>query len=233
MFFVPRLLGQKTDTPVPLSSPQSSLTDYFNTVTMEVGGIIELGSYEQDNDLDNGTEPIQWRILSIENDRILVISDQGLDAKQFHENIASITWEACSLRSWLNNDFLAASFTPEEQALIQTVTTENKANPNYNTEAGNNTRDRVFLLSLTEAEKYFNSNEDRQCKATAYAVAQGCHVINLMPFAGNCAWWLRTPGETELFALQISVTGSADDDGMLAGSSVAAVRPALWIGLSN
>ena len=89
------------------------------------------------------------------------------------------------LRSWLNNTFLNAAFSAEEQKqiLITTVTTDK--NPSYSTNPGNNTSDKLFLLSITEADKYFTSDSARQCKPTAYAEAQGCYV-NLSD--GTC-WW--------------------------------------------
>ena len=199
---------------------------------MEVGGIISFGSCEQDNDPDNGAEPIDWRILAIEDDRILVISEYGLDAKHYHESIKSVTWESCSQRKWLNEDFLRTAFTPEEQNAILTVTTENEDNPDSQTEGGSNTRDRVFLLSLSEADRYFGSNESRQCRPTAYAETRELYVSTLAPFAGNCSWWLRSPGKEQIYAAYVSSTGAAENDGAMAGSSNYAVRPALWISIS-
>ena len=210
----------------------TAVSDYLSTAPMEVGGSITLGSYEQDNDRSNGAEPIDWRILAIEDDRILVISEYGLDAKHYHESVKSVTWESCSLRKWLNEEFLETAFTPEEQNVILTVTTENENNPGSETEGGNSTRDRVFLLSLSEADRYFGSNESRQCRPTAYAETRELYVSSLAPFAGNCSWWLRSPGKTQIYAAYVSSTGAAESDGAMAGSSNDAVRPALWISLS-
>ena len=199
---------------------------------LHVGDLFTLGRFEQDNDPDNGREPIQWQVLAVEDGRALVLSKYGLDSRWYHYPKAAITWKDCNLRKWLNEDFLRTAFTPEEQNAILTVTTENEDNPDSQTEGGSNTRDRVFLLSLGEAEKYFSSNESRQCRPTAYAETRELYVSTLAPFAGNCSWWLRSPGKEQIYAAYVSSTGAAENDGAMAGSSNYAVRPALWISIS-
>ena len=63
------------------------------------------------------------------------------------------------------------------QSVIQTSTIVNKDNPIYETEGGNNTKDKVFLLSYEERKKYFNNNDESCCKPTAYTVTQGAEVF--------------------------------------------------------
>ena len=51
----------------------------------------------------------------------------------------------------------------------------------------NNTSDKVFILSETEASKYFSAENNRQCHGTDYCYARGAQkAVN-----GNCDWWQR------------------------------------------
>ncbi len=95
-----------------------------------VGSIITFGAYEQDNDLTNGKEPIEWIVLDVDKktNRALVISRYGLDARAYHSgdwDTQYPTWEKSEIREWLNNDFLSAAFTAEEQKgiVIQRIST--------------------------------------------------------------------------------------------------------------
>lgn len=141
--------------------------------TANVGDIIVFGTYEQDNDTSNGKENIEWLVLAKENNRILVISDKALDCHPYNSSRTIVTWETCTLRKWLNNDFINAAFYAEERAKIPTVTVSADKNPEYDTNPGNATKDRVFLLSIVEAEKYFTSAEARECILTEYAISNG------------------------------------------------------------
>ncbi|MBP3696995.1 MAG: hypothetical protein J6J45_05560, partial [Clostridia bacterium] len=68
----------------------------------QVGDYITFGSYEQDNDLSNGKEPIEWLVLDKQDGKVLVISKYALDAKPYNDEYVDVTWETCTLRSWLN-----------------------------------------------------------------------------------------------------------------------------------
>ena len=123
----------------------------------KVGDIVYFGTYEQDNDTSNGKEDIEWLVLAKKGNRILVISDKALDRQPYNSSRTRVTWETCTLRKWLNNDFINAAFSAEERAKIPTVTVSADKNPSYSTSPGNNTTDKVFLLSITEVNKYFSS----------------------------------------------------------------------------
>ncbi len=194
-------------------------------IRIEVGDIITFGSYEQDNNLINGKEPIEWQVLEKESDRILVISKHALDCQPYNATSASVTWETCSLRNWLNDYFLRTAFSEEEQSMVSFMTVSADKNPKYNTNPGNDTTDQVFLLSITDANKYFHSDEERPCAPTAYAVAHG----NNKHYNGNCWWWLRSPGGNSYIAADVSSDGSVDSSGSNVHNRNGAVRPALWI----
>ena len=160
----------------------------------------------------------------------MVISKYALDCQRYNSSYMSVTWETCSLRKWMNGTFLNAAFNSGEQRLIQDSTVTADKNPSYSTLPGNNTTDKVFLLSITEVNKYFSSASARQCSATAYAKAQGAYVITRN---GNCWWWLRTSGDRSYIAARVISDGSVDGNGYRVHDDDNAIRPALWINLES
>ena len=72
------------------------------------------------------------------------------------------------MRKWLNGTFISNAFSSDEQNMIQSTTVTADKNPSYSTSPGNNTTDKVFLLSITEVNQYFSSNSARECQGTAY-----------------------------------------------------------------
>ena len=202
-----------------------SLAYLYSLKTAEVGDFITFGKYEQDNDTTNGKEDIEWLVLEVKNGKALVISKYALDCKQYNTVETYVTWETCTLRKWLNNDFINAAFSADQKAMIPTVTVSADKNPEYNTNPGNATQDQVFLLSIPEVNKYFDSA--RSCKSTAYATA-----ASLAADAPNYGWWwLRSPGFYDRIAV-IENFHNVDEYGCDPDSS-GAVRPAMWIDLNS
>lgn len=130
----------------------------------------------------------------------------------------------------MNDDFLNNAFSVEEQSKIVTTNVSADKNPEYSTYPGFATTDKVFLLSITEAEKYFSSVSARQCKPTKYAIANGASVNYNN---GNCWWWLRSPGSPQDDAPYVNRDGSVDYSGDRVNYVSDGVRPALWIDLNS
>lgn len=201
-----------------------------------VGDTITFGAYEQDNNTSNGKEAIEWTVLDKDGMSLLLISKQALDCQQYNTSYTDVTWESCSLRKWMNGTFLNKAFNAEEQAQIQNTTVSADKNPEYNTNPGNATTDKVFLLSINEVEKYFNSDEARKCAPTAYAKAQGAYTSDIYKTASGaatCWWWLRSPGSDQSHAADVDNDGSVDYYGNYVDYAYDAVRPALWINLDS
>lgn len=201
-----------------------------------VGDTITFGAYEQDNNTSNGKEAIEWTVLDKDGMSLLLISKQALDCQQYNTSYTDVTWESCSLRKWMNGTFLNKAFNAEEQAQIQNTTVSADKNPEYNTNPGNATTDKVFLLSINEVEKYFNSDEARKCAPTAYAKAQGAYTSDIYKTASGaatCWWWLRSPGDNQSTAANVYNDGSVDYTGNYVLYVNDAVRPALWINLDS
>lgn len=196
---------------------------------VNVGSTIKFGFYEQDNNTSNGKEEIEWKVLAVDGNKALVISQYALDCQKYNSTYTDTTWEKCSLRTWLNGTFYNAAFGSDYQKMIASSTVTADKNPSYSTSPGNNTTDKVFLLSITEVYKYFSSESARQCQGTAYCYAQGAYKVS----NGNCWWWLRSPGGNSSSAADVYGGGSVDDRGYGVDGGIDAVRPALWINLGS
>lgn len=80
-----------------------------------VGGSVAFGRYEQDNDKDNGKEPVEWIVLAVDGGRALLLSKYGLDAYAYSDYSKKITWSQSTIRLWLNYSFIKELFTPEDR----------------------------------------------------------------------------------------------------------------------
>ena len=195
----------------------------------KVGNYVTYGTYPQTAEGDDNT-PIEWLVLDYdeENNRALLISRYGLDCQRYNTGYTDVTWETCSLRTWLNGTFLNKAFSKAEQGVILTTNVDNsKSQGYYSTNGGKNTQDKVFLLSYAEAWKYFKNEEARKCKPTDYAVKQNAYKAS----NGNCYWWLRSPGSSSSSAAGVRYSGARSYDDV--DYTTFAVRPALWLDLSS
>lgn len=209
----------------------NSTTTKISANSLEIGDSVFFGRYEQDNDLTNGKEDIEWIVLDKKDDKALLISKYSLDCKQYNTYQVDVTWEECTLRHWLNEDFFNNTFTSLEQDIIAKTEIVNTDNVNYGTKGGNNTLDKVFLLSLDEAEKYFPSDDARRCATTVYAYEQGAWISNnFKTTEGKSShWWrLRSPGASQHSAVSILNDGSFYYNSLVFIDR-SPVRPAIWI----
>uniref|UniRef100_UPI003866603C DUF6273 domain-containing protein n=1 Tax=Succinimonas sp. TaxID=1936151 RepID=UPI003866603C len=194
----------------------------YSPITIKKGEYFKFGNYPQNN--GNTKEPIEWLVLEVNDQEALLVSRYGLDCKQYHHQRTNITWEKCDLRKWLNNDFLKAAFSAEEQQKIKLSEVANDDNRKYGTRGGNNTQDRVFCLSLAEAERYFKNESERWCRPTGYACKQG---VSVDLRSDCCHWWLRSPGCDLDGVSNVDGVGQLDPLGYIVLDADLAVRPAL------
>lgn len=170
---------------------------------------VYFGSYAQSSDNNGGfkTEPIKWRVLSVTGDSACILADRAIDCKPYNNNYEYTSWETCSLRSWLNNSFYNTAFNSLEKSAILTAEVINEANPYYGTDGGNNTFDKIYLLSIMQVRasdlgfdepNYLIYTKTRECYPTDYAKNNGVEILKSydgFPVSPNCcAWWLRSPG---------------------------------------
>ena len=213
------------------------------TIVLDIGSRIAFGNYEQDNNPENGPEPIEWLVLDVQGSKRLLISKYGLNAIPYNDMREETTWEQCTLRTWLNSEFLQAAFSREEQAAILITDVDNSASQWYSSEwsitGGNNTKDQVFLLSYAEANLYFHVtmenryNTESRVAPTAYAIENGASQISKTKTAageGTGCWWLRSPGHMQDLALIVDYYGALSRS--FVHNAPVCVRPALWVDLN-
>ena len=193
----------------------------------KIGEAIEFGNYPQDKD---GTEkPIEWIVMKNEGNQVLLLSKYVLDAKSYNEEWEDVTWETSDIRQWLNNEFYTAAFNKSEKAKIQTSLIKNEDNSEHGTSGGNDTEDKVFLLSEKEAETLFSNDDERIAKATEYAEKSGVYVNE----EKAVLWWLRSPGCSRDYAAEVSYYGWINRSGCDVNSYDVGVRPALHLNLQS
>lgn len=207
---------------------------------IEVGSYVTFGSYPQ-TDAGHGDTPIEWLVLDRDGDKALLLSRYGLDVQQYNAEYTDITWENCTLRAWLNDAFINRAFTKMEQSIILLTDVENSDSQGYdkwNTSGGNDTQDKVFLLSYAEANGYFGitygdgNNIQSRVAPTAYADAQGAWTSDSNQTAdGEAAgwWWLRSSGHDQLSAASVSGDGALNRRNVHMADIC--VRPAMWVQL--
>ena len=204
--------------------------------SLKTGSTFRMGRYEQDNNLNNGPESIEWQVLTVQSDRALVVSKFVLDYRAFIDFGLSAVWETSSMRGWLNEGFYNSAFTSEERNRILQVRNTNPDNPEYGTDGGNDTNDKIFVLSIDEAKQYFRTDNDRLCKATAYA-APKVFFRESDRIDPVTSWLLRSPGFNTNTSSLVAVNGTIDYTGLPNNANGTAtwfgVRPAFWVKLSN
>ena len=202
----------------------ANLSQKYTLLICEVGDVITFGTYEQDNNFDNGAEAIEWVVLEREGNKALVISKYCIEWLPFHNTITDVGWKNCSIRSWLNNTFLNGAFTAQEKKSI--ISTQH-TNPDFYDDSEDErnwlgtTTDTVFLLSSGEADKYFSSDSARQAEGTEYACNKGK--------SASWYWWLRS-------ANNIEYAGFVSEGELGYGEEVdrnMGIRPAMWIEISE
>ena len=212
------------------SKSESSSQKKDNNPDYKIGETIEFGNYPQDKD---GTEkPIEWIVMKKEGNQVLLLSKYVLDAKSYNEGWGDVTWEISDIRQWLNNEFYTTAFNKAEKAKIQTSLIKNEDNSEYGTSGGNDTEDKVFLLSEKEADTLFSDEEERIAKATEYAEKLGVD-INENSEEKGAWWWLRSPGNDSFYAALVNYYGWVYGDGICVNCNVYGVRPALHLNLQS
>ncbi len=183
------------------------------------GAFITLGNW--------GGEDIEWFALQCDGEKALILSEKGIDCLPYHELDTKVDWAGSSIRQWLNGEFLQGAFTPEERARILVSNEEGVTTEGHENVAATLAREKVFLLSVDQANRYFQTAEARVCSCTAYAKSRGVW----LDVDGGCRWWLRTPSEHDHHACLVLSDGTVFTYGSFVDNDRYAVRPALWLAL--
>ena len=205
-------------------------------------------------------QPIRWRVLDIQENRVMLLADRMPDSVPFHTADEEIAWDGSTLRSWLNGydakankqgidytgaGFIDRAFTAREREAIIPVHCENAANRNYQTDSGEDTEDFLFILSNDEvfegpeSERYgFHFGRDyddpaRRFNSTLYAKCMGAWWSPVDAYAGNSFWCMRTSGYNPRSVTYVCDFGYIYSRGTLVTCGDAGVLPAMWINLDK
>ena len=235
-----------------MSGNANSVTPVLEASALRKGDIVSFGLYR--NPSENTGIPLEWLVLEVSDSlsdnsgdsaskvsagrEVFLIAKFALAFRRLHKG-GMVNWKDCELRAWLNGAFLEESFSPEDQKLIKVSHLDNKEHPRWDPEAATAgveypedrefcpaTCDRVFLLSSSEIERYFESVSSRLCKAAPF-VSQ--HTCRLEDGNGGVWWWLRSPGASAMLGATVADEGLIDDGAYTGG--IGGVRPALRIAL--
>lgn len=206
----------------------------YDFASLKKGDTFKFGAYEQDNNLTNGMEPIEWIVLSKTKSKMLVVSKYILDSGVAYNNtknswgeIQYSYWENSTLREWLNKKFYKTAFNKNEQKLIKTTKLDNYDNPYTKAKAGEDTKDKIFILSLIEAtDKKYGFKED-------YSVADPKRTVESTEYASVISsgfWYLRSQNSLVERNGAINLYDYDFSGWMYAGGYVG-IRPAMVISL--
>ena len=203
----------------PLVQPEETVIAEFPAQEYTVGSEVYFGRYEHDDDLSNGPDPLPWQVIAVEDNRALlltrdVISFEGnsgylyININMYLQNepgdgssginwAGRTNWENSDLRYSLNTDFLDEAFLPEEQKAI--LTTLVKAEPHPLSDAGvvgNDTQDKIFILSYSEVEQYL---PEPTMRLSQLIQTDRSRLGDSIPDTPTAAWHLRVPQLAALF----------------------------------
>ncbi|SCW48106.1 hypothetical protein SAMN02910456_01315 [Ruminococcaceae bacterium YRB3002] len=196
--------------------------------------------------------PVRWRVLDVDGDKALLLADRMPDSIPFHDKDEEVCWSSSTLRGRLNGygeyegaGFIDRAFTAEEREAILTSSVRNLPNQSYGTSSGEDTEDKIFILSNAQvfesedAGRYgFDASRDyddpaKRFTSTAYAKFMGAWWSPVDAYKGNSFWFMRNNGYTQRSVTYICDFGFVYSRGTLATCSDAAVLPAMWIDLSK
>ncbi len=147
----------------------------------------------------------KWVIAEKQDNKVLVVKVDGILDLPYSINEGNVTWENSSLRNYLNTIFLEDNFTKEECKYILDTKVLSADNSQYHTLGGNDTVDKIFILSAEEQLKYKE-------------------VLNKH---GNNSW-LRNPGASPDTAIFLTPKGQIMYYGYTADSIDVLTVPAFW-----
>jgi len=192
-----------------------------------------------------------WRVLEVQDGQALLLSDKVIEKKRYHSSLAVTAWADCELREYLNGSFYDS--LGENKTHVIEIQTNNPKNLWSGAIGGNSTRNKIFLLSLEEVDKYFGSSGEyvdmvrKSWNSTAMKFQQsddGWYISNnhdqsriAEDLDGEaCWWWLRSPGKSGRGSGNVALVNASGlicVDGNIVTQKAGGVRPAMWIKLKS
>lgn len=197
------------------------------TKEVALGDVLTIGTY--------AGKSINWKVLDVRDNKAFLLSTKVVKDIKYHDQEGTVTWGECSLHKWLNGAFLTTAFSKEEQAAILTTTVDNgtdQGNPEWPNSGSGNTKDKIFLLSYAEFERYVEDSDFSICEA-AYSTKPGEDMrVELLDNGTEAAfWWLRSPGVNGKQAAFINFEGKCFSN--YATNWYLSARPAMWVDINK
>ena len=209
--------GSSTYTSFAYTATSQPTLEVLQRLDLDIGDYVYLGTY--------GGESIRWKTLDVSGNSAMLIAANCIDCRPFNNVDTDVTWETCSLRTWLNGKFYDTAFSNNEKSrILQTYVTNPNPPADYDAYGGNATYDYVFVLSYDECRSFFSDDSSRRTKGTEYALSRGANGDE-----DGVSWWLRTPGYSQSDFMGISKKGYLWSDGYDVNSFEMGVRPVIWI----
>lgn len=222
---------------------------------ISIGSTVFFGQYEQDGNEANGNEEIEWIVIGKEGKALQLLSRKLLDVMPYNDTQTSVTWETCSLRTWLNSSFYDDAFDETEKGKILETVVSTKDNPSHGTPGGNDTLDKVYILSWDECQDIFVNSEyvndfpydygapmfcDKLRDREKYKIYNNDNDYNGPDYNEGC-YFTRTPGSTQDTILEVYIGDYWNefdqdvDNQAVWGEGVEGwmdcIRPVIWIEL--
>lgn len=213
----------------PTDTGHSNSNRAFDIKTIANAGIgskVTFGEYTQNSEfITKKTSPLQWIVLDKTSDKVLLLAERSIECLPFNQTKIQVSWEGCTLRKWLNNEFLNLAFSTAEQRYILTSTITNPANPNGGG-AGNPTTDKLFLLSYDDFFKYVHKTNYATTTITYFGLWHRKGISGI-----QSDWWLRTMGQDATTACEVGTNGYPVSNYCCNVNELRDVRPAMWVSL--
>jgi len=212
----------------PANASATTVSTTNENVTLgkvAVGDIVHFGSWD-------------WRVLEVKGGRALLITRDIIEYRAYNDEWKEVTWETCTLRAYLNGEFLE-NFSTQDQAKILETRNANTDNQWFGTSGGSDTTDKAFLLSIEDMVRYFDLDKERVEKGPRVETEEGPEDIYWISDKYNdrrvanfnnktSQWCLRSPGSSQVNTATVDTYGIVD----LVGGGVSferGTRPALWL----
>jgi len=201
--------------------------------------MLEKGLFFQEAEIQNVIQfgEMQWIVLDVKEDKMLLLSEYVLEQMEYHGEDVDITWADSDIRRWLNDEFYHR-FTGEERNLIVETNVINNDNPWFGTSGGEDTTDKIFLLSLEELALYFCDSGQLARRGRFGSerweirsqFGDRLQARGVFEFGEYAFWWLRSPGYNDGLVVIVDWHGTVDMVGYLADmDDVIGIRPAMWV----
>lgn len=169
------------------------------------GNIVHFGSGE---DAELG-----WIVLDNEEGNLLLIAENSSEYRAFDTG-TRVSWQHSAIRKYLNGEFISSHFSDAEEAAIQMTFVKAEKGSLSKSSPGNNTEDKVFLISEQEFNKYQEI---------------------FLQYPGSSDWWTRTPGNAgnNICVVHVYPDGKKSSiQSVAANSEKITIRPLLWVNAS-